>query len=165
MGLFPDRVRAVLIKVFVAFAAGSFGGFCIGVFVPLAAQLGLPALLGVAIHPQLTKEFLYSKIVWGGLWGPIMLTPVFDSSVLKGLLLGAAGPALVQLFIVFPFKETPGSIAGLSLGLLTPVLVLFFNAVIWGIPTATLYHSLSTPFSPSYISLGVPEDEEEQRAA
>ena len=42
----------------------------------------------------------------------------------------------------------PGSIGGLSLGLLTPLLVIFFNAVFWGIPAATLYDFISASSSP-----------------
>jgi len=40
----------------------------------------------------------------------------------------------MQLFIVFPLQAQKG-IAGLELGLLTPLLVIFFNGI-WGICTA-----------------------------
>ena len=68
MALTPEKTRSILSKLAIAFACGCFGGLGISIFVPLLAQIGLPELLGVAIHPQLTKEFLYSKVVWGGLW-------------------------------------------------------------------------------------------------
>eukprot|EP00270_Netrium_digitus_P012812 TRINITY_DN4202_c1_g1_i1.p1 TRINITY_DN4202_c1_g1~~TRINITY_DN4202_c1_g1_i1.p1 ORF type:complete len:193 (+),score=42.63 TRINITY_DN4202_c1_g1_i1:155-733(+) len=137
-------MKLKVMRVAVAFACGSFGGLCIGVFVPLASSLGLTEALGVAIHPQLSKQFVYSKVVWGGIWGPIMLLPLSaKSAVIKGALLGTLGPALVQLFIVFPLKETPGSIGGLTLGILTPALVVFFNAFVWGVPTSVLFHTLT----------------------
>lgn len=71
----PDSARAFLVRVAVSITCGAFGGFCIGLGVPVFAALGLPDLLGVAIHPQLTKAFLYSKIVWGGIWyAPLILS-------------------------------------------------------------------------------------------
>lgn len=148
-----ERSRAALAVVASAFAAGAFGGLCIGVLVPALCSLGLSDALGVAIHPALTKEFLYSKIVWGGLWGPIMLAPVSKSPLLRGSLLGAAGPGLVQLLVVFPLLETPGSFGGLTLGALCPLLILFFNSVIWGFPTASLFAFISAKPATPYARL------------
>ena len=42
-------------------------------------------------------------------------------------------PSLVQMFLVFPFS-TPFGIGGIGLGALTPVFVLIFNTIGWGIP-------------------------------
>jgi len=43
-------------------------------------------------------------------------------------------PTAVQLFVVFPMMAHKG-MAGLELGLLTPLLVLFFNGI-WGMVAA-----------------------------
>jgi hypothetical protein len=51
----------------------------------------------------------------------------------QGLLL-SLGPTLVQLFIVFPLKADKG-VMGLDLGVFTPLVVIFFNAV-WGLVAA-----------------------------
>ena len=42
-------------------------------------------------------------------------------------------PSLVQMFIVFPVS-TPFGLGGVGLGALTPVFVLIFNTIGWGIP-------------------------------
>ena len=42
-------------------------------------------------------------------------------------------PSLVQMFLVFPLS-TPFRIGGVGLGALTPVFVLIFNTIGWGIP-------------------------------
>jgi len=41
---------------------------------------------------------------------------------------------MIQLFVVFPYKAHKG-MAGLELGLLTPLFVIFYN-FIWGVTTA-----------------------------
>jgi len=79
----------------------------------------------------LTTALLYSKLVWGGIWGSLFLIPLGRLSFpVKGLLF-SLGPSLVQLFVVFPF-QAPKGILGLQLGALTPLFVLIYNAV-WGI--------------------------------
>jgi len=55
----------------------------------------------------------------------------------RGLLFGL-GPACVQLLIVFPYKAEKG-MAGLALGEMTPLVVVFVNLV-WGVVAAVAYH-------------------------
>lgn len=116
------------------FAAGSLGALANSLFVWLAGALGITPALGIAIAPALTPQWLYPRIVWGGIWGFLFLLPVWsDQWVRQGLLL-SLGPTLVQLFVVFPLKAQKG-VLGLELGVLTPVLVIVANAV-WGLVTA-----------------------------
>lgn len=64
----------------------------------------------------------------------MFVLPMMQSKLLaKGAVLSLF-PTAVQLFVVFPLKAGKG-IAGIDLGLLTPLFVLFFNWV-WGITTA-----------------------------
>jgi hypothetical protein len=93
-------------------------------------QLGVTQALGVAIAPPLTPAWLYPRIVWGGLWGFLFALPLSASWLRRGLLLSLA-PSLVQLCVVFPLRSGQG-LLGLELGALTPVFVLFFNAL-WGV--------------------------------
>jgi hypothetical protein len=109
------------------FSAGALGGLANSVVVWAVGHLGLAH---VASAPALTPGWLYPRIVWGGLWGALFLLPVSWGWFRKGLLL-SLGPSLVQLFLVFPLKTKAG-VLGLALGLLTPLAVLFFNAV-WGV--------------------------------
>lgn len=121
-------------KLMIVFAAGCIGALANSLTVWLFGDLGISHSLGVAIAPALSPHWLYPRIVWGGLWGLLFALPMLQSRLFwKGTLLSLL-PTAVQLFIVFPFKAHQG-IAGLDLGLLTPVLVFFFNWV-WGIVTA-----------------------------
>jgi hypothetical protein len=100
----------------------------------LFGALGLTPALGVNIAPKLTPAWLYPRLVWGGLWGFLFLLPLKGLTyTTRGLLL-SLGPSLVQLLVVFPVQAQKG-LFGLRLGYLTPVMVLFFNAI-WGVVTA-----------------------------
>ena len=124
-----------------AFAAGTFGGLINSLTVWLFGLLSITALLGVKIAPALTPAWLYPRLVWGGLWGLLFLLSlagfIRKPLWIQGLLYSLA-PSLVQLFLVFPIKDSKG-LLGLSLGTLTPVVVLVFNAI-WGLATAFWLH-------------------------
>jgi len=121
-------------KLLIFFAAGCLGGLANSIAVWLFGYFGITSSLGVSMAPSLTPGWLYPRIVWGGIWGLIFILPIFKSKILlKGSILSLF-PTAVQLFIVFPLKAHKG-IAGIDLGLYTPVLVLFFNWV-WGFITA-----------------------------
>ena len=114
-----------------AFAAGCFGGLVNALAVWLFGALKITAALGVALRPALNAPFLYQRIVWGGIWGLLLLLPLKKKDVyLRGFLLSLA-PTVVQLLVVFPYKLHKGFL-GLQLGTLTPLLVILFNAA-WGI--------------------------------
>ena len=121
-------------KILVFFAAGCLGALANSVAVWLFGHFGITSSLGVSISPSLTPNFLYPRIVWGGLWGLVFVLPILKSRLfLKGTVLSLF-PTAVQLFIVFPYKAHKG-MAGLELGLYTPLFVVFFNWV-WGVFTA-----------------------------
>jgi hypothetical protein len=121
-------------NILVFFAAGCLGGLANSLAVWIFGDLGITSSLGVAIAPSLTPDWLYPRIVWGGIWGLTFVLPIFKSNLfLKGTLLSLL-PTIVQLFVVFPYQANKG-MAGIELGLYTPAFVLFFNWV-WGIFTA-----------------------------
>jgi hypothetical protein len=123
-------------NILVFFAAGCLGGLANSLAVWIFGDLGITSSLGVAIAPSLTPDWLYPRIVWGGLWGLTFVLPIFKSNLfLKGTLLSFL-PTIVQLFVVFPYKANKG-MAGIELGLYTPAFVLFFNWV-WGVFTALI---------------------------
>ena len=127
-------MKSVCRKLTLAFSAGCLGGLTNSLVVFLFGPMGITGMLGVKIAPMLTPQWLYPRIVWGGIWGVLFLIPLLSNShTLQGLLL-SLGPTIVQLFIVFPIKANKG-LMGLELGTLTPLFVLFFNAV-WGITAA-----------------------------
>jgi hypothetical protein len=60
----------------------------------------------------------------------------------RGVLFSLA-PTLVQLFLVFPLMAHKG-VLGLQLGYLTPLLVIFYNAI-WGL-AAGLWLKWARPY-------------------
>ncbi len=121
-------------KILIFFAAGCLGALANSLAVWLFGHFGITSSLGVSIAPSLTPNWLYPRIVWGGIWGLFFVLPMLKSRLLlKGTILSLF-PTAVQLFIVFPLKAHKG-MAGLELGLYTPLFVLFFNWV-WGFVAA-----------------------------
>ena len=130
-------MKNIWTNVSLSFAAGSLGALANSVVLWIFGVVGINTALGVSIAPTLTTGFLYPRIVWGGLWGFLFLLPILPNSIsLRGLLF-SLGPTLVQLLVVFPFKAGKGFF-GLGLGLLTPLFVVFFNAV-WGVVASYWY--------------------------
>jgi hypothetical protein len=123
-------------NILLVFSAGCAGGLANSIVVWVFGLLGITTLFGVNIAPTLTPAWLYPRIVWGGIWGFLFLIPLLQHKYLLRGALFSLGPTIVQLFIVFPLKAHKG-VMGLDLGTLTPLFVLFFNAV-WGIKAATL---------------------------
>lgn len=123
-------VRAAML----AFAAGALGGLANSIAVWLFGVMHITTALGVSIAPAASSEWLYPRLVWGGIWGFLFLSPVPAGAWwLRGLVF-SLGPSLVQLLIVFPIKTDAG-LLGLGFGGLTPVFVLIFNAI-WGLVAA-----------------------------
>jgi hypothetical protein len=116
------------------FAAGCLGGLLNSLAVWIFGELGITAKFGVNIAPQLSAPWLYPRLVWGGIWGLLFLLPLMKRSFFSRGLLFSLGPSLVQLFVIFPLKAHKGTM-GLDLGTLTPLFVLFYNAV-WGLATS-----------------------------
>jgi|SRR6056297_2237503 len=118
-------------KISLVFSAGCLGGFLNSIVVWLFGRVGISEALGVSITPAMTPPWLYPRIVWGGLWGILFLLPILKGHPWwKGFVL-SLGPTFIQLFIIFPIKAQKG-LMGMDLGTMTPLIVVFFNAV-WGI--------------------------------
>ncbi|RLA87932.1 MAG: hypothetical protein DRG34_04985 [Deltaproteobacteria bacterium] len=133
-------MRSIFRTLSLVCVAGCVGGVLNSLVVWNFGNLGVSAALGVKIAPQLTPAWLYPRIVWGGIWGFLFLLPILRRSVISRGLLYSLGPSLVMFFIVFPMKANKGMF-GLALGDMTPVLVLFFNAI-WGV-AASLWLRMS----------------------
>jgi hypothetical protein len=121
-------------EVSLAYAAGALGTLASGLAILLFGAVGINQLLGVAPAPHLTPAWLYHRLVWGGIWGWLFLLPYPRLTYPSRGLIYSLGPSLVQIFIVFPLVAHKG-VGGIELGYLTPLLVLFYNAI-WGIVTA-----------------------------
>jgi len=118
----------------VCFVGGMLGGLSCSVFLWMLGNWGVTALLNVQIAPQLTADWLYPRMIWGGIWAiPYFLCVGGLRSrrhwVRKGLYLSLL-PTLYMLFVVFPLHLGKGQ-AGLALGMMTPLVVVATNLV-WG---------------------------------
>ncbi len=109
----------------VVYGAGTLGALAMCVVMWFFASHGITRDLGVAIGGSIAPQWMYPRLVWGGLWGLLFLLPILSSSIFARSLVIALIPTLVTLFIIYPFYEHKG-VAGLSLGLLTPFLVFFY---------------------------------------
>ncbi len=119
-------------NISLVFAAGCLGGLLNSLVVWFFGQAGIASALGVGISPALSASWLYPRIVWGGIWGLLFLINIRGRFRYEGLIY-SLGPTLVQFFVIFPYKAGKGFF-GIELGMLTPLLVLFYNAV-WGAST------------------------------
>jgi hypothetical protein len=120
-------------RLTLVFSAGCFGGLVNSLTLWFLGEYGVTADIGVKIAPRLTATWLYPRLVWGGLWGFLFVLPLLRGShLLRGVVL-SLGPSVIQLLVVFPHITHKG-LMGLKLGVMTPVLVLFLNAV-WGVST------------------------------
>lgn len=123
-------MRSFFRNLTLTFGAGCLGGLANSLLLWFLGSRGITASLSIKIAPILTLPWLYPRIVWGGIWGVLLIFPISRNYILRGLIYSLA-PTAFQLFVIFPMREEQG-IMGLELGNLTPLLVLFLNGV-WGL--------------------------------
>jgi len=121
-------------RLSICFAAGCAAALVNSLLAWYAGRAGFPQRFGVALAPEWSSSFLYTRLVWGGLWGLLFLAPFLRGGFWVGVfsrgILFSFVPTLFQLLYVFPVLQGKGML-GLSLGRLTPVFVCLYNAV-WG---------------------------------
>jgi hypothetical protein len=111
------------------YSAGTFGALCNFGFGLLLTLTGAFAALGVALPPPNMPGALYSRLVWGGIWGLLLLLPLPKTKIVQdGLILGIA-PSLVAGLIFFP-KAGLGYF-GVGAGAMMVPLIFVFNWI-WG---------------------------------
>jgi hypothetical protein len=109
------------------FAAGAFGAVLNVIAILILKKQGMPV-------PTVTLGFLYKQIAWGGLWGFAFFLPIFMNKWwARGFVIGLL-PALVVLLYFLPLAGA--GMFGLERSPLVPVMVVFTNAVAWGMGAA-----------------------------
>ena len=103
--------------------SAAFTGGVVGAVVnSFAVQLA--ALVRPDAAPASTPEWLYPRLVWGGIWGLLLVAPVLPGRpVVRGLVASFA-PSLARLTVFAPPDQ--------ALDATTVLSVLVFNAI-WGV--------------------------------
>ncbi len=123
-------------KISGAYVGGLLGALVDSFNIWWLGQAGVTAALGIGLRPEFTSSWLYPRLVWGGLWGLLLLLPFWKGrTLLRGILVSLA-PSAVVLLVVFPGMGKGAF--GLGFGTLTPVLVVALN-FLWGIVAAFWY--------------------------
>lgn len=118
------------------FGIGALAGLVQSMVVWFCGAIGINAYYRVKIEPEFDLEWLYPRIIWGGLWGFLFtIRQLQEYYVLRGMLISLI-PSLAELFFFFPIFENAG-IMGERLGDHTYWLVIVWNMV-WGV-AASLY--------------------------
>jgi hypothetical protein len=123
-------------NILTCLGAGALGAFIMCLAMWLSTRYGITHSLGVAIQGSIAPEWMYPRIVWGGVWGLLFLLPLFSSNILARSFVLALIPTLVQLFIIYPYYQGKG-VAGLNLGVLAPFVVFFFFWI-WSLATGLI---------------------------
>ena len=85
-------------KLSLVFAAGCLGGLLNSLAVWIFGVLGVTSALGVKIAPSLSAPWLYPRLIWGGIWGLLFLSPLMQRRFLYRGLIFSLGPTLVQQY-------------------------------------------------------------------
>ena len=117
------------------FAAGVFGAIMNGLAVILFSHYGWAVAAGyklqVMLSPPGIYQWIYQRLVWGGLWGFLFLLPYFRAMPPVRIVVFALVPSMFQLLVVFPYMVNKGFF-GLELGQSTPLFVISFN-IVWAL--------------------------------
>lgn len=118
----------------VSFVGGLLGGLAKGLFLWACTTWGIFQFLNVRISLGLSLAQFYPLMFFGGLWGLLYFlligTPRQRRRWIRKALWFSLIPSLTSIFYLYPYVYQRG-VAGLELGLLTPVVILVSNLV-WG---------------------------------
>jgi hypothetical protein len=115
---------AIFRMLTLGFGAGAFGACILVLIYALLGALHVPELIGLPPpEPRPMLPIFYRTVVWGGLWGLLLVVPVLSRLWwLKGMIIGA----LATLAILFYFDR----------GIMTPPTRFAYALVlnlIWGL--------------------------------
>ena len=88
-------MKKLIYRLSLVFAAGCVGAVTNSLAVWLFGCSGFTKALDVHIAPALTAQWLYPRIVWGGIWGVLFLLPLLRNRLIVQGLVFSLGPTLV----------------------------------------------------------------------
>ena len=129
----------------IAFAAGALGGLLAGALLWLLIASGVAAAWHVHMvvphRAHTIEEMFYREMIWGGVFGLLMVLPILKSKWFIRGLVYALVPFLVMGLWIYPSIDGIGYF-GVNIGHWAWALILIVYAF-WGIVTALWYRYLS----------------------
>lgn len=132
----------ILRNISVAMMGGAIGGGAATLFLWLLGKLSVGAMLGSTLPPvEINRAFIYRSLVWGAIWGVLLVLPVLRRHwLLRGLLFSLL-PTAALFFYFFPKFQL--GMFGLNAGIGQPIIALVANFA-WGLVAALWYHLVAT---------------------
>ena len=129
-------------KLSLGFAAGAFGTVVWFILFVLMGKLGIGAALGLKMSPPPNMLILlYKQLVWGGIYGFLLILPVLERKwLVRGILLGVLA-TLVGWFYFIPARG--GQTMGLNFGIAFPFISITLNSI-WGAAAAWWYKMVTS---------------------
>ena len=119
-----------------AFTGGAVGAFVDSFNIWAMGKIGISDFIGITMKPEFTPPWVYQRMIWGGIWMFLLLSPVLKNRIyLRGMLFSLA-PSAMMLFIVLPSMGK--GIFGLGFGSFMPVVVVGLNCI-YGIVASSWY--------------------------
>jgi hypothetical protein len=123
-------------NISLAFTGGAIGAFIDSFNIWFMGKVGISDLIGITMKPEFTAPWVYTRMIWGGIWMLLLLIPVLkDRIYLRGMLFSLV-PSAMMLFMVLPSMGK--GIFGLGFGMLMPAVVIALN-FIYGIVASQWY--------------------------
>jgi hypothetical protein len=123
-------------KLSSAWAGGAAGALVALGMLWLFGRAGVLGALDIGLRADLSAGGLYRLMVWGGIWGFLLLLPVWRGAPLSRGALFSLAPSAAILLIYFP--KIGRGYFGMEYGLLAPGLILILG-IAWGV-FAALWH-------------------------
>ena len=122
-----------LTSISTALTAGVVGALGSSAALLIADRYGLLQHFDTALRAAPSLTWLYPRMVWGGLWGVLLLVPLGPRNTFGRGLFWSLAPSLYQLLWRLPHQHA--GLFGLALGQGTPFVVVGANLV-WGLVAA-----------------------------
>lgn len=120
------------------YAAGTFGALVNSFAMYLALLIGLETMFGVSIMTGWTLDWLYPRLVWGGVLAFVFIIPCYRGRTFIRGMVWSIIPTIPHLFIIFPGQaDVVNGYPGFTVGITTILCMYIFNCF-WGVATSYL---------------------------
>lgn len=121
-------------RLTLAFSCGAFGVLFLAAALLIISKSGLGPSIGMPATPPKMPEFLYGRMVWGGIWGFLLVLPFLTPRwVIRGIIFGLLASAASIFYFNPGFQKA-------QVGFI--ILILVVN-MIWGVAAAGWYRWLA----------------------